>query len=73
MLLAPMASKVVAKQLMVCIIFNCSCPHFELVILCHPIEWIKIITALLVELTALEVDILDQWISLLFIIYKFHW
>jgi hypothetical protein len=55
-LVAPMASKVAAEQLMVCIILDGSCLHFNLVILCHPKEWINVVTALLVELKALVVD-----------------
>jgi hypothetical protein len=73
MLFAPMASKVAAKELKVCIVFNSSCPHFNLVIFCHPKVWINIVTTLLVKLVALKVDILDQWIFSLPIIYKFHW
>jgi hypothetical protein len=47
MLVAPMAPKVATKPLMVSIILDGSYPHFNLVILCHPKEWINLITALL--------------------------
>jgi hypothetical protein len=47
MLVAPMALEVAAEQFMLCIIFDGLCPHFNLIILCHPKEWINLVTALL--------------------------
>jgi hypothetical protein len=43
MLVIPIVLEVAAEP----IILNGSCPHFNLVILCHPKEWINLVTTLL--------------------------
>jgi hypothetical protein len=47
MLLDPMAPEVVIEPLMLCIILDGSCPQFNLIIFCHPEEFINVVTALL--------------------------
>jgi hypothetical protein len=47
MLLVPMAPEVATKPLTLCIILDGSCPQFNLVIFCHPEEFINVVTALL--------------------------